>query len=67
MGRLWRNSKGQPAPPFQLPLFGGGKLSLEALRGKKAVLLNFCSERCGGCREEFPHLQRLYDKLKAKG
>ncbi len=38
------------------------------LRGnKKAVLLNFWFHRCAPCRQEFPRIQALHDRMKDKG
>jgi thiol-disulfide isomerase/thioredoxin len=59
---------GARAPDFRLPLPGGGEVSLASSRqGKKAVLINFWFYGCGPCREELPHLQKIYDSLKDKG
>jgi thiol-disulfide isomerase/thioredoxin len=58
----------RPAPLFDLPAPGGGKVSLnDVLAGKKAVLVNFWFYGCGPCRAETPHLQKLYTQLKDKG
>ncbi|MCW3053132.1 MAG: resA [Chthonomonadales bacterium] len=57
-----------PAPDFLLPRLGGEKIKLEdTRRTKKAVLVNFWYAGCGPCRAEFPHLQKLYERLKGKG
>ncbi|WP_394794823.1 redoxin family protein [Armatimonas sp.] len=59
---------GAKAPAFNLATPTGGKLSLaQALKGKKAVLVNFWFFNCGPCRAEHPELQKLYASLKAKG
>lgn len=59
---------GTTAPAFNLATPAGGKLSLaQALKGKKAVLVNFWFFNCGPCREEHPELQKLYTSLKGKG
>jgi peroxiredoxin len=56
------------APEFQLPRLGGGKINLaDTRRTKKVVLVNFWYAECGPCRREFPHLQKLYERLKGKG
>ncbi|HLK59916.1 MAG TPA: TlpA disulfide reductase family protein [Chthonomonadaceae bacterium] len=53
---------------FRLPRLGGGEFKLaEARRGEKAVLVNFWFVGCGPCRGEFPHLQKLYERLKSRG
>jgi peroxiredoxin len=60
--------EGTVAPEFRLPAPEGNELSLTTARkGKKAVLINFWFCRCSPCREEMPHLQKIYDDLKAKG
>jgi thiol-disulfide isomerase/thioredoxin len=59
---------GTTAPDFAVSTPEGGKLSLaQTLSGSKAVLVNFWYMSCPPCREEHPHLQRLYEKLKDKG
>lgn len=58
----------RPAPDFSLPTPSGGTVSLkDALKGRKALLVNFWFYGCGPCRAETPHLQRLYSELKDKG
>jgi thiol-disulfide isomerase/thioredoxin len=48
-------------------LLSGQETSIAtALRGKKALLINFWFLRCGPCRAEHPKLQRLYSELKDK-
>ncbi len=59
---------GRSAPDFILPTPDGGQISLSnALRGKKALLVNFWFYGCGPCRAEFPHLKNLYTKLSHSG
>ncbi len=49
---------GKPAAPFSLVLFDGGRLSLESLKGRVAVL-NFWASWCyPACYEEAPLLER---------
>ena len=44
----------------------GERLSLAAYKGQ-VVLLDFWATWCPPCKAELPALNRLYDKLKAKG
>ncbi len=56
----------QQAPDFTLPLFGGGTLHLNALRGK-TVVLNFWASWCQPCVQEAPILERQWLAWKNKG
>ncbi len=59
---------GVMAPDFSLEAIDGGRAELgPMLRGRKALLINFWFAGCGPCREEFPHLQRLYEECKDRG
>jgi peroxiredoxin len=56
------------APLFNLPAAAGGSIGLnETLRGSRAVIVSFWFTACPQCKEEFPRLQELYVRLKAKG
>src|SRR5262245_5189896 len=55
-----------PAPDFTLRTLDGQKLRLGEQRGR-VVLVNFWATWCGPCRQEMPHLNKLYDKYKASG
>lgn len=59
---------GKAAPDFSLPTPEGRIVTLrDALRGKKALLVNFWFVHCSGCQQEFPHLQEVYTRFKSKG
>jgi peroxiredoxin len=54
------------APAFRLPDMTGTMIALEDFTGK-ILLLNFWATWCASCREEFPELERLYQKYRDKG
>ncbi|MBK6469972.1 MAG: TlpA family protein disulfide reductase [Betaproteobacteria bacterium] len=54
------------APDFTLKTAAGGNLRLQEQRGQ-VVLLNFWATWCGPCKQEMPHLNRLYGKYQASG
>src|SRR5262249_31910174 len=54
------------APDFTLRTMGGPNLRLAEQRGR-VVLVNFWATWCGPCKQEMPHLNRLYEKYKASG
>ena len=54
------------APDFTLRSMGGPNLRLHEQRGQ-VVLVNFWATWCGPCRQEMPHLNRLYEKYRASG
>ncbi|MFQ5684136.1 MAG: TlpA family protein disulfide reductase [Candidatus Binatia bacterium] len=54
---------GRQASPFTLPLFDGGTIRLEDLRGK-VVFLNFWASWCPPCRAEARTLEAVWQKYK---
>ena len=55
-----------PAPDFTLRTLDGQNLRLGEQRGR-VVLVNFWATWCGPCRQEMPHLNKLYDKYRSSG
>jgi peroxiredoxin len=55
-----------PAPDFTLRTLAGPNLRLAEQRGQ-VVMVNFWATWCGPCRQEMPHLNRLYEKYHAAG
>ena len=55
-----------PAPDFTLRAMSGPNLRLQEQRGQ-VVMINFWATWCGPCRQEMPHLNRLYEKYKSSG
>ena len=54
------------APDFTLRALDGQKLRLGEQRGR-VVLVNFWATWCGPCRQEMPHLNKLYEKYRSSG
>jgi peroxiredoxin len=54
------------APDFTLRSVAGANMRLQEQRGQ-VVLVNFWATWCGPCRQEMPHLNRIYDKYRASG
>ncbi|MFO1272044.1 MAG: TlpA disulfide reductase family protein [Rubrivivax sp.] len=55
-----------PAPDFTLRSLDGVNLRLAEQRGR-VVMVNFWATWCGPCKQEMPHLSRLYEKYRASG
>ena len=56
----------EPASDFSLRDLEGKSVSLSELKGK-VVIMSFWATWCGPCKEEMPHLQKLYGELHDKG
>ena len=54
------------APDFTLRSMEGPNLRLNEQRGR-VVMVNFWATWCGPCRQEMPHLNKLYDKYRDSG
>ena len=54
------------APDFTLKSADGRNLRLQEQRGQ-VVLVNFWASWCGPCKQEMPHLGRLYEKYRSSG
>jgi len=61
-----RLNDGGEAPEIALPDKNGNVISLSSLKGK-VVLIDFWAAWCPPCRQENPHLVKLYSKYKDEG
>jgi peroxiredoxin len=57
---------GQIAPDFTVTTLDGDLIRLSDMRGR-IVLLNFFATWCPPCREEMPHLQKLWEEQGRSG
>ncbi|WP_189675248.1 TlpA family protein disulfide reductase [Sphingomonas glacialis] len=57
---------GELAPPFELTLIDGSKVSSDQLHGH-VVVLNFWATWCGPCKQELPLLDAYYEAQKGHG
>ncbi len=58
---------GKPAPAFDLPTDGGGKLSLKSLKGRKVVLYFYPKDDTSGCTREAIDFNGLREDFEKAG
>ena len=58
-------SEGDPAPDFDLPASGGGRVALSALKGHKIVLYFYPKDDTSGCTLEAQDFNRLLPDFAA--
>jgi len=64
--RFTRESRGKPAPDFELKALDGDVVQLSDYRGKP-VLLAFWGYGCASCHAEAPHLSQLAEEHAKEG
>lgn len=57
---------GDPAPPFDLPTAGGGRVSLSSLKGKRVVLYFYPKDDTPGCTTEALNFTEKAKALSAR-
>ena len=58
---------GQPAPDFDLPSDGGGRVRLADLKGKPLVLYFYPKDDTPGCTKEAEGFAQAYPAFQAAG
>ncbi len=56
----------KPVPQFTLSSLDGKTVAMKNL-SNKVVVIDFWATWCGPCREEIPHLNKLYSDYKGQG
>lgn len=57
---------GNPAPPYEVHLVGGGDMTTGSQQ-QRVTILHFWASWCVPCREEMPRLETLYQRYHDKG
>jgi peroxiredoxin Q/BCP len=60
-------TEGDPAPDFELPADGGGRVSLARLRGRKVVLYVYPKDDTSGCTREAIEFSQLMPAFAEAG
>jgi thioredoxin-dependent peroxiredoxin len=58
---------GQPAPDFDLPRDGGGRVRLRAFKGRSLVIYFYPQDDTSGCTKEAIDFAHAYAQLKSAG
>lgn len=56
---------GDQVPPFEIPVTGGQTISLDSLKGRKAVIYFYPKDDTSGCTLEAQNFQRLHEDFAA--
>jgi thioredoxin-dependent peroxiredoxin len=59
--------EGDPAPPFNAPASGGGRVSLKALRGKPVILYFYPRDNTPGCTREACGFRDQFAEFRKRG